>query len=65
MKEVVAFARERGATVHVSSVHLHVGFDAVDKASGAVRLLRTLRGVDATAALALKTAAVIAGEVQS
>jgi HAD superfamily hydrolase (TIGR01484 family) len=49
--EVTAFARERGATVHVSSVHLHVGFDAVDKASGVVRLLRTLRGVDASAAL--------------
>jgi HAD superfamily hydrolase (TIGR01484 family) len=51
VRKVVAFARERGATVHVSSVHLHVGFDAVDKASGAVRLLRTLTGVDATAAL--------------
>jgi len=49
--ELAAFARERGATVHVSSVHLHVGFDAVDKASGVVRLLRTLRGVDATVAL--------------
>jgi HAD superfamily hydrolase (TIGR01484 family) len=49
--EVTAFARERGATVHVSSVHLHVGFDAVDKASGVVRLLRTLRGVDASVAL--------------
>ena len=49
---VAAFARERGATVFVSSVHLHVGFDPVDKASGAVALLGRLRGVDATAALA-------------
>jgi len=49
--EVTAFAKARGATVHVSSVHLHVGFDAVDKASGVVRLLRTLRGTDPTVAL--------------
>lgn len=52
VERVTAFARERGATVHVSSVHLHVGYDAVDKASGAVRLLRRLHGVDPTAALA-------------
>jgi len=51
VERVAAFARERGATVHVSSVHLHVGFDAVDKASGVVRLLKALRGVDATLAL--------------
>jgi len=51
VERVSAFARERGATVHVSSVHLHVGFDAVDKASGAVRMLRALKGVDPTAAL--------------
>jgi HAD superfamily hydrolase (TIGR01484 family) len=50
--QVTAFARERGATVHVSSVHLHVGFDAVDKASGVVRLLRTLRSVDPSLVLA-------------
>jgi HAD superfamily hydrolase (TIGR01484 family) len=48
---VTAFARERGATVHVSSVHLHVGYDAVDKAAGAVRLLEALHGTDATRAL--------------
>ncbi len=52
IERVTAFARERGAVVHVSSVHLHVGFDAVDKASGAVRLLSKLAGVDPTAALA-------------
>jgi HAD superfamily hydrolase (TIGR01484 family) len=50
-ERVTAFARERGATVHVSSVHLHVGYDAVDKASGAVRLLEVLHGTDATRAL--------------
>jgi HAD superfamily hydrolase (TIGR01484 family) len=50
-ERVTAFARERGATVHVSSVHLHVGYDAVDKAAGAVRLLDTLHGTDATRAL--------------
>jgi hypothetical protein len=48
---VTAFARERGATVHVSSVHLHVGYDAVDKAAGAVRLLEELHGTDTTRAL--------------
>jgi HAD superfamily hydrolase (TIGR01484 family) len=48
---VSAFARARGATVHVSSVHLHVGFDAVDKASGAVRLLRLLHAVDPSVAV--------------
>ena len=52
VREAAEFAREHGATVFVSSVHLHVGFDPVDKASGAVALLRELRGVDATAALA-------------
>ena len=50
-QRVTAFAREHGATVHVSSVHLHVGYDAVDKASGAVRLLELLHGTDATRAL--------------
>ncbi|HEV8550595.1 MAG TPA: HAD-IIB family hydrolase [Polyangiaceae bacterium] len=49
--QATEFARARRATTHVSSVHLHVGFDAVDKASGVVRLLRTLHGLDATAAL--------------
>jgi hydroxymethylpyrimidine pyrophosphatase-like HAD family hydrolase len=51
VEAVAAFARERGATVHVSSVHLHVGYDAVDKASGAVNLLRRLTAIDPTAAL--------------
>jgi HAD superfamily hydrolase (TIGR01484 family) len=51
VRRLTAFARERGATVHVSSVHLHVGYDATDKASGAVRLLEALSGVDPTRAL--------------
>lgn len=46
-----AFARARGAKTVSSSVHLHVSFDAADKASGAVRLLRRLSGVDPTLAL--------------
>jgi hypothetical protein len=45
----VRFARERGASTSTSSVHLHVSFDAADKAAGAVRLLRQLFGEDATA----------------
>jgi HAD superfamily hydrolase (TIGR01484 family) len=52
VREVARFARERGATVFVSSVHLHVGFDPVDKASGAVALLCKLHDLDATEALA-------------
>lgn len=39
---VTAFARERGASIHTSSVHLHVTFDALDKASGVIRLLRSV-----------------------
>jgi HAD superfamily hydrolase (TIGR01484 family) len=49
---VTAFARERGANVHTSSVHLHVTFDALDKASGAIRMLRAVSAggvVDPTA----------------
>jgi HAD superfamily hydrolase (TIGR01484 family) len=44
------FARERGATVVQSSIQLHVSYDADDKASGVVRLLRLVHGIDATAA---------------
>jgi len=51
VREAAAFAREHGATVFVSSVHLHVGFDPIDKATGALALLRKLHDVDATAAL--------------
>jgi len=47
--EVARFARSRGASTSASSVHLHVSFDAADKASGSVRLLRELFAEDATA----------------
>jgi len=46
-----ALAEAHGASTLVSSVHLHVGFDRADKASGAVALLGRLTGVDATSAL--------------
>ncbi len=52
---VVRAARElaelRGFRTHLSSVHLHVTLDADDKASGAVRLLASHLGLDATRAL--------------
>jgi HAD superfamily hydrolase (TIGR01484 family) len=48
--EIAAFARAGGATTTVSSVHLHVSYDPVDKASGAVRFLARVLGYDATAA---------------
>lgn len=47
-----AFLVERGARTTVSSVHLHATFEGDDKASGALRVLRELRGVDAGAARA-------------
>jgi HAD superfamily hydrolase (TIGR01484 family) len=49
--EAAAFARARGAKTLCSSVHLHVGFDAADKASGAVALIGRLSGTDPTLAL--------------
>jgi hydroxymethylpyrimidine pyrophosphatase-like HAD family hydrolase len=44
------FARERGAIVVQSSIQLHVSFDADDKASGVVRFLGLVHGLDATTA---------------
>lgn len=44
------FAGERGARTTASSVHLHVSFETDDKASGTLRLLRTVKGIDATTA---------------
>ena len=46
------FAEARGASTLASSVHMHVSFDRADKASGAVRLIHALRGVDPSAILA-------------
>lgn len=43
-------AREKGASVVRSSIQLHVAFDADDKASGVVRLLRLEHGMDPSAA---------------
>lgn len=43
-------ARELGAHTIQSSVHLHVSFDADDKATGSVRLLATRWNVDPTVA---------------
>lgn len=44
------FARARGARVVQSSIQLHVSLDADDKASGVMRFLGLVHGVDATAA---------------
>jgi HAD superfamily hydrolase (TIGR01484 family) len=41
-----SFAEARGASTLASSVHLHVSFDRADKASGIVRLIHSLRGLD-------------------
>jgi HAD superfamily hydrolase (TIGR01484 family) len=48
---VKAFAEARGASTLASSVHLHLSFDREDKASGAVRLIRSLRGLDPSSIL--------------
>jgi len=43
-------ARGRGARVVQSSIQLHISYDGDDKASGAVRFLGQIHGVDATRA---------------
>lgn len=48
--EIRSAALQSGASVIVSSIHLHVSLDAEDKATGSVRLLRHLFGVDPTTA---------------
>jgi HAD superfamily hydrolase (TIGR01484 family) len=50
VQAATALARERGARVVRSSVHLHLSYDGDDKASGALRFLQALHGVDATSA---------------
>lgn len=50
VERVAAFVKERGGNVHTSSVHLHVGFDAADKASGVIALLAATLAIDPTAA---------------
>jgi len=44
------FARNEGARVVRSSIQLHLSYDADDKASGAVRFLQLVHGIDATVA---------------
>jgi HAD superfamily hydrolase (TIGR01484 family) len=50
VRAVADFARSRGARVVQSSIQLHVSLDADDKASGVVRFLGLVHGVDATTA---------------
>ncbi|MGZ3452031.1 MAG: HAD-IIB family hydrolase [Polyangiales bacterium] len=47
IEELRRFVIERGARSTVSSVHLHATFQGDDKASGAFRMLRERRGIDA------------------
>jgi HAD superfamily hydrolase (TIGR01484 family) len=47
IEQLRAFVLSRGARAIVSSVHLHATFESDDKASGVLRALRLLRGVDA------------------
>lgn len=49
VQEVASFARARGARATRSSIHLHVTYDAEDKASGALRFLSQVYGRDPTA----------------
>lgn len=50
VRAATEYARSRGASVVQSSIHLHVALDADDKASGVVRFLGSIHGIDATAA---------------
>ncbi len=50
VEQMRELAREHGAHSFASSVHFHVTFDGDDKASGTVRTLRTLWGVDPSVA---------------
>ena len=45
------FARDRGARVTRSSIHLHLSFDVDDKATGSLRFLSQVCGLDATECL--------------
>lgn len=47
IEELRAFVERRGARALVSSVHLHATYASDDKASGALRMLRLLAGLDA------------------
>ena len=50
VEQLRTFLQAAGARVTTSTVHLHATFEGDDKASGALRLLLLLRGLDAGAA---------------
>ena len=52
VRDITALARERGVRTTVSSIHLHLTYEADDKASGTIRLLVERFGEDATGARA-------------
>lgn len=52
VKEAIAYAEEQGARTLLSSIHLHISYDIDDKASGTLRLLEQLTGIDTTMARA-------------
>jgi HAD superfamily hydrolase (TIGR01484 family) len=47
IEQLRAFVQSRGARAIVSSVHLHATFEGDDKASGALRMMLLLKGLDA------------------
>lgn len=51
VRAAATFAKERGARVVRSSIQLHVSYDVDDKASGVMRFLRQVHGVEPTAAM--------------
>lgn len=51
VRAAASFAKERGARVVRSSIQLHVSYDVDDKASGVMRFLREVHGVEPTAAM--------------
>jgi HAD superfamily hydrolase (TIGR01484 family) len=48
VREAIDFAESHGARTSVSSIHMHVTFDVDDKATGALRYLATVLGLDPT-----------------
>lgn len=51
VRAAIQLAKERGARVVRSSIQLHVSYDVDDKASGALRFLRAVHGVEPSAAM--------------
>lgn len=48
VKAAIAFSESEGARTSVSSIHLHLTFDIDDKATGALRYLAKVHGLDPT-----------------